>query len=350
LAEFERRINLKKNSFLIYLLWGVLGFKGEVYAQSLAKTIPMSAVAQILRPNDSQGIALGLTGVSYREGLASTCSNPAGLKLDKATISFSHIPATERYGDMNLNQEAFGVGLPLNRNLMVGFQFWNLNFGKITSYDVHGNRQENERAGIREMQISGSGLLFTSRGEFSLGLTIKYLNFYVLDFDSKSPLVDTGLRYSANHERVWYSFGVAISNLGNELKHDGFTLERPIQLLRSGIAVGRVAKSDSSFGLLCTIEYQRSVNHDEGHAEWNHMGMGLELQFSGFLFGRIGYNFDFANLEDDAKIKGLTYGIGFNTPKKIRVVFPIGVSLNYGRGITDFRKLDANVISITLGF
>jgi hypothetical protein len=73
-----------------------------------------------------------------------------------------------------------------------------------------------------------------------------------------------------------------------------------------------------------------------------------KIVFSIFLL-RLGYNFDFADIDDDAKIKGITYGIGFTTPRKMKFVFPMDLSLNYGRGLTDYRDLDANVISITLG-
>jgi hypothetical protein len=78
--------------------------------------------------------------------------------------------------------------------------------------------------------------------------------------------------------------------------------------------------------------------------------MGIELQFTGLMFGRLGYNFDFANIGKDSKIIGMTYGIGFNTPKRIKIILPVHLSLNYGRGISDYRELDVNVISITLGF
>lgn len=56
--------------------------------------LPISSLAQIMRPNDSQGIALGLTGASYPEGLFSPYSNPAGLSfLSKFELAFSHIPS-----------------------------------------------------------------------------------------------------------------------------------------------------------------------------------------------------------------------------------------------------------------
>jgi hypothetical protein len=341
---------LKKILFLIYLLCGLVEFKAQATDKSLATTIPLSAIAQILRPNDSQGIAMGLTGVSYREGLFSTYSNPAGLKLDNFKFSFSHIPATSTYSNMNFNQEALGIGLPINKNLMFSVHFFNLNFGEIEAYDVNGNLIGRKRSGIREFQISGSKLFFINQSVFSFGLSMKYLQFYMPALDTNSLLVDTGVRYRINHKRIWYSFGVSISNLGNELKHEEFTVDKPIKLLRSGITVGNMEKFDSNLGLMCTIEYQRSMNDDEIFTQWHHLGIGLEFQFINHLFGRLGYNFDLSDIDKDAKIKSITYGIGFDTPRKIKIVFPMDLSLNYGRGIADYRNLDANVISITLGF
>lgn len=341
---------MKKILFLIYLLLGLVGFGSQATAQSLAEILPMSAVAQILRPNDSQGIGLGLTGVAYREGLFSTYSNPAGLKLDNLHFSFSHVPATKMFGSVGVNQEAFAIGLPIDRNLMLGLQFFNLNYGVLETSDLYGNLIERGRAGLREFQISGSKVFAASQSEFAVGLSVKYLQFYWPDWDAGSLLVDAGVRYGVNHERTWYSFGVSVSNLGNELKHNDFTWDKPIQLLRLGIAVGKMASSDSSLGLLGTIEYQRSLNDDELHAEWNHLGIGLELQFTRYLFSRLGYNFDLSEVNKDDKIRGLTYGLGFNTPAKIKIILPVELSVNYGRGITDYRGLDANVVSVDVGF
>lgn len=336
--------------FLICLLCRLIEFKAQATDKSLATTIPLSAIAQILRPNDSQGIAMGLTGVSYREGLFSTYSNPAGLKLDNFKFSFSHIPATSTLSNMNFNQEAFSIGLPINKNLMFSLHFFNLYFNEMEAYDLNFNLIAKKRSGIREFKISGSRLFFINQSVFSFGLSIKYLQFYWPALDANSLLVDTGIRYRINQKRIWYSFGISMNNLGKELKHDGFTVDKPIKLLRSGITVGNMEKLDSNLGLMCTIEFQRSMMDEKGYAKWNHLGIGLEFQFMNHLFGRLGYNFDLSDSDEDPKIKGFTYGIGFNTPRKIKIVFPMDLSLNYGRGIADYRNLDANVISITLGF
>lgn len=337
-------IPLKKTLVSICWLVGLIECKTPALAQMPAKYIPTSAVAQIMRPSDAQGIALGLTGVSYRDGLFSTYSNPAGLKFDYFKFSFSHVPAS-KYSYSNFNQEAFGLGLPLNKNLFFGVHFFNLNFGKIKDYDVNGNATE-KRAGIRELQISGTKLFTGNQNALSLGLSVKYLQFYLLDIKANSILADAGVRYRIDRQRVWYSFGLAIGNLGNELKHNGLRIDKPIKLLRAGFAMGNRVGADSTLGLLGTIEYQRSMNDDKLYLKWSHVGIGLELQFAKYMFGRLGYNFDLADVTKGEKIKGMTYGIGFNTPGN----FPVDLAVNYGKGIYDYRNFDVNVISVAVGF
>jgi hypothetical protein len=143
-----------------------------------------------------------------------------------------------------------------------------MNFGKLSVSDIYGNLHE-ERSGIREFQVSGSGHYSISPGEFSVGLTLKYLQFYFPLMDCGSLLVDMGMRFRVKHPKKWYSFGISISNLGNELKHYGdvLDLDHPIHLLRCGIAAGCVASSDSGIGLMYTIEYQSSLNNNDLWAE-----------------------------------------------------------------------------------
>ena len=99
---------------------------GLIESKTQASYINMSAIPQILWPNDAQGVALGLTGVSYREGLFSTYTNPAGLRFDEVQFAFSHIPESNYYRDMKFNQEAFGLGFPLKSGCMLGLHYFYL--------------------------------------------------------------------------------------------------------------------------------------------------------------------------------------------------------------------------------
>jgi len=332
---------MKKILFLIYLLFGLCESSAQAFY------IPMSAVPQILRTNDAQGIAMGLTGVSYREGLFSTYTNPAGLRFDDIEFSFSHIPATIKYRDMKFNQEAFGFGLPLKNNYMLGINLYNLNYGKFETYDYELNKHKEERAGLLELQASASKIFISKQNLLSFGISVKHMHLYFSSMDAKTFLIDIGMRWRFNLKNSWNSFGISVSNLGKELKHDGYTVDEPVKLLRIGFTN---ATHSTDVNYMYTMEYQRSLNKKKTHILWNHLGIGIELQFLKTMFCRLGYNFDFDDVKKENKVQGLTYGIGFKTPQKIKFFVPLNISLNYGKGITDYRELNENVISIILGF
>lgn len=342
---------MKNFCFNICLLCGIIfSLTVQASVSTLAKTLPLSGVPQILRPNDPQSVALGLTGVSCREGLFSTYSNPAGLKFDKFNLAFSHIPGSDSEISMINNQEAFAIGLPVNNKLMLGVHFFNLNFGQVNTYSTNGQSTSKKRAGIRELQISGCKLFFIGQNILSFGSSVKYLENDFPGLEADGFLCDTGLRYRVNHEKTWYAFGLSICNLGEELKHDGFTVDKPLKLLRTGFTYSNNANPGSDLRYLFTIEYQKSLNNDKEIAQWQHLGTGLELQFFKFSFARIGYHFDLADAGKKTQVKGLTYGIGFSTPEKIKIIVPVDISIHYAKGITDHRDFNANVVAIVLGF
>lgn len=335
--------HLKKILLLLYALSGLVELNAQAPFGSL------SAAAQILRPNDAPGIALGLTGAAYREGLFSTYTNPAGLQCHDFNLSFSHIPGVSRFDGTTFNQEAFGLGLPVARNLTVAAQFFNLNLGKFEVTDIHGNQIDEKWAGVRELQIAIATQFTTKQNVFSFGVSAKYLDLYFPELGADGFLLDAGVRYKRNHAKMWYALGVAISNLGDELKHEGFALDKPVRLLRAGFALGTRESNNADLGFMSTVEYQKSVKQEEFYSGWQHLGIGGELRLLNHLFGRLGYSFDLEEAAAGAKIDGLTYGLGFKTPQKIKLIFPMALSLDYGRGIVDYRNLDANVIAIVLG-
>lgn len=335
--------HVKKILLLLYALSGLFELNAQAPFGSL------SAIAQILRPNDAPGIALGLTGAAHRTGLFSTYSNPAGLQCEEFSLSFSHIPTASRFGGASFNQEAFGLGLPVAGNLTVAAHFFNLNLGKFEVTDIHGNQTDEKRAGVRELQIAVATQFTARQNVFSFGVSAKYLDLYFPELGADGFLLDAGVRYKRNHAKMWYALGVAISNLGDELKHEGFVIDKPVRLLRAGFALGTRESNNSDLGFMSTIEYQKRLKQDEFYAGWQHLGIGGELRLLNHLFGRLGYSFDLEEATAAEKIDGLTYGLGFKTPQKIKFIFPLDLSLDYGRGIVDYRNLDANVIAIVLG-
>ncbi|MCK6562129.1 hypothetical protein HUU39_01310 [candidate division KSB1 bacterium] len=343
-----------RKHLVVICLWAALALQGQALAQpgfpkSDYPSLSLTDLAQILRPNDAQGMALGLTGAAYREGLFATYTNPAGLRLDDLTVAYSHIPAAGSFSGMLFNQEAFALGLPVSESITLGAHFFNLNLGTIELTDRFGNAVGEERIGVREAQLSGAARLGFKQSMIALGLNTKYLEIYLPGLNAHSFLVDAGMRYRLDTEKARYALAVSVSNLGEELKHGMYSLGAPIRLLRSGLSAGTVPRPEANVGVMATLEYQRSLRDEERYSRWNHLGLGVELQFLNHLYSRLGYNFDFADVSERAKIDGFTYGLGFHTPRKIKVGVPIDLSLHYGKGLTDYRQLDTNVITIALG-
>ncbi|MBN2104647.1 hypothetical protein JW835_11460 [bacterium] len=340
---------MKNYTYILCLIFFLQNIRADTSAQ-IAKTIPLSAVAQILRPNDPIGIALGLTGAAYREGLLSTYTNPAGMRLYDIHVAYSHIPVlASEFDAMPFNQEAAGAGVPLGP-VTLGAQFYNLNLGKWEFCDPHGNPVGKKRTGLREFQITGAGRFTLDQNELSFGLTLKYLQFYMSICDDSEVFGDAGIRYRINRMKIWYSIGISAENFGHRIELDEQLLLRPMELFRIGAAIGTNDTPDSDLGMTGTVEFQKSYNDADYIAPWSHLGTGLEVCFLNHLFARLGYHFDLSEGDENRRIQGMTYGIGFKTPRKIRMIIPVGLSLNYGKGIYDYRKLNANVISIDLGF
>lgn len=319
-----------------------------INANLVSSQIAVIEFPQTIRPSDAQGIALGLTGSSYHEGLFSIFSNPAGLSfLKRINTCFSHLPATD-YGSENLfNQEAFGIGIPVCNRIFVSLNYLTFYYGKLSYYDEYGNEFEG-KSGLKIFTFSASTLISKGENYFSFGINAKYYDEKISDFKANVFWFDVGARYKkefVNNKHI--AFGVSLTNLGNDLKADnGVFVIEPMRLLRVGFSHQTSEFKYTNMSILGTIEYQKSLRKE--NYRWNRLGTGLELQFLNHLFARIGYNFDLEDVKN--KYQGCTYGIGFRTPQKLSVKIPIYLSLSYGRGIQMYRSFDQNVVAVEIGF
>jgi hypothetical protein len=122
----------------------------------------------------------------------------------------------------------------------------------------------------------------------------------------------------------------------------------PLKIIRVGASFGdKEFNSLKNVGFMSTIEYQNNINNTD--IQWNHLGIGLEIIYFNSIFTRLGYNFDYSD-NTGSKIEGLTYGLGVITPKPINICCPTNFTFEYGRGLSDHRNLDVNIISISAIF
>lgn len=305
----------------------------------------------MVRPNDTRGIALGLTGSSYNDGLFSIYTNPAGLSfINNYNLGYSHIPSTQMGSKGIFKQDVFGFGIKVVEDICLGFNYLNINYGEMSYYDDHGNLQEG-KSGLEIFYFSASKLITLGKNYLSIGGNVKYYNDRISYFKANVIWFDIGVQYRKElKSNNFFTLGISVTNIGNDLKDDNdFTVVRPIKLLRLGMSYNTPQLKSSNLNLLGTIEYQKSLREDEyNYNRWNHVGSGIEIKFKNNIFGRIGYNYDLENVEH--KTRGLTYGFGFVTPIEIFTRLPFYLSLSYGRSIKNFHRLDQNVISVEVNF
>lgn len=167
------RRKMKRITFIIAIC--LLFIKIMTPAKGYAVPLDLTGVAQILCPNDAQGIALGITGVAFREGLFAGYTNPAGLTFKKYSIGFSHIPSRGVDFPNTFNQEAICLGIPVKGGFSISALFYNLNFGDVTVYYIGYSFDFTNNTGS---QIEGLtyGLGVTTPKSIKLGYPI-YLSF-----------------------------------------------------------------------------------------------------------------------------------------------------------------------------
>ena len=272
------------------------------------------------RPNDSRGVALGLTGASYQEGVLAYDSNPAGLAFIKASqFAYSHYPS-ESYRRYRFNQDYIAIAIPVGNNTALGFSNSHLYLG--------------DGSGINDIIFSLSKLFQTNKHFISVGINMNY-QFNYSDSNSEGSLFfDAGFRYKILNDNYLQAIGLSISNFNHEYQN---------YLLKSGFAIGINNIGKKNIDLLGIVEYQGYINGNS-FDNWNSIGTGIELQFHDYLSMRIGYNIDL----DYHEYQGVTYGFSFRSPDKIDIFKPFHLTLSYGQGINDYLKM--NVISILLEF
>jgi hypothetical protein len=328
----------------------------------LSSIVPYYSIPTILRPNDTRGISLGLTGSSYNEDLSSYYSNPACLAFNNnLNILFSYIPGID-IGSQNqniLHQEAIGIGFPVFDRLFIGINYYNLDFDN-TYYFNDNDFNHHVDGGLRQFCLSGSKLFQIKNSFYSIGINIKYEDDYTpgIGWNSSSGqsyvvkynlwnafLCDLGLRYKyIINDNKEINVGVSAINIFDNIKdHDDPRI--PFKYIRTGISIYFSNNDHKNIGVLGVLEYQKSLNNKHKLDYWNHISIGFEMNFQSNSFIRVGYLFELNRIGPEYDINGFTYGFGFNTPK-ISQKLPVYVNLSYSRGLRDYRKLDQNIISI----
>lgn len=312
--------------------------------------LPLSGIPHIIRVPDAKYIAMGLTGVAHSTGIFASNVNPAGISsINKVCIHYSYFPARNSVNDTKFNQFNYAIGFPINKRNSITIQYIVFNFGKF-DYD-------DDNSGMREIKISASHKFILGSNQLALGASIKYLDAYSF-FSGNTLLADFGMNYIRPIQENELKIGCSIINIGNDIKHKNkFAFDDPVNLIRIGFSYLINEYKDENLNLLISTEYQRSIMDEEivpyppliiNDIRWNHLGIGIELQFFNSLFARFGYNLNLEDISEKYAIKGFTYGIGFDLPEKVNIIFPMKLGFGMSRGLKDYRELENTIFSVYL--
>lgn len=260
--------------------------------------------------------ASGLTGMS---GLEALYSNPAGLALTTGTsVMFSRL---EYVADIGVNYLALAQPVGSSSSIALTMTAWD--FGDIPTQ----TELSPERSDVTfDVSYVTAGLTYARQltDRISAGATIKLISEKIDDIQASTMAFDAGMTYVVGESGL--RLGVALKNVGNELRFEGNGLIRRVAvpgqaptakanslaiqaegvqlptLLNFGISYERNLGAASTVTLLSNF---RSNSFDD-----DQYAFALEYGFQGLLYLRAGYQ---ATEDLDRTFyTGASYGAGVN--------------------------------------
>lgn len=179
----------------------------------------------LLEPSGARVASLGEATSSLTDDITATAYNPSllnSLSSGQMSVLFQRGMADDGYGRL-------AVGRP-SQKLAWGFSFGYYNSGSISVFD---GAQQRSVVGERDM-VAGLSLA-KKYDNISVGVTGKYLTTELAETASaKTFTTDFGLSSPLTSN---IGLGLALQNLGGDLKYSGATEELP-RMARAGLSIG----------------------------------------------------------------------------------------------------------------
>jgi hypothetical protein len=344
----------------LFLTAVVLCVALAVIAESVSaqnKRIGTAAATELLIPVGGRDLAMGGSSIATSTGLEAIHWNPAGLGRMKyaAEGMFSNM---SYIADIGVNYGA--VGASFGDFGVLGLSVKSLDFGDIplTTEDD----PENASGRFFSPTYVTVGLTYARAltDAISAGGTVKLISEQIDRVSASGFAMDFGIQYKGLVGISGLSLGVAIKNIGPQLKHDGPGLYRDAIASGGGRPEQKYKSEAASFELPSIVEiglgYAGSVGDN---MMWNLTGsftnnnlyldeyrlggeLGITME-SLRLFGRAGLGM-VPQAQEKENIFGATFGFGFGY-----LAGGVDITLDYAYRQVEF--FDANqVISIKLGF
>lgn len=329
-----------------------------VSAQGTAnKRIGTAAATELLIPVGARDLAMGGSSLATTSGVDAIYWNPAGLGRMKSSAEGMFSSMTY-IGDIGVNYGA--VGATFGEFGAVGLSIKSLNFGSIPL--TTNDDPENTSGRYFSPTYVTVGLSY-ARGlteAVGVGVTLKVISEQIDRVSASGFALDFGIQYSGLVGVKGVNLGIALKNVGPQLKYDGPGLYRTA-ISTDGLRPSQKYKSEAaSFELPSLIEIGLSYDAKAGeNMVWSLNGsftnnnlyldeyrvggeVGMTME-SVKLFGRAGMNI-IPQAETKENIFGPTFGAGLN------YAMP-GLSITVDYAYRQVEFFDANnVFSIKLGF
>ncbi len=333
-------------SLLTILVVVQLGFAGS---KDRAGT---SGAIELLLPVGARGVALGGSNLATATGIEAIYWNPAGLSVMKQSVTamFSHMSYIADIG-----VEYMAVGANFAGFGTVGFSIKSISFGDISNT----TNDAIDGIGTYSPAFYTIGLTYSREltDKIHVGATINFLSETIQRTSATGMALNAGIQYYGLGNIKGLKMGIALKNLGPDMKFDGSDLYRTANasdMLR-GPQLYKIEAAP--FGLPSSLElglaYDYQVEEDHfisvtGTFQNNNYSddeykLGAEYTYKDLLYLRVGYTFAPQIEDSEDFIYGPSFGVG--------VHYYVGIDLTAEYAYRWVRFFDANhVITLSFGF
>lgn len=330
----------------------VLVTSSDVFAGGRNR-IGTAGASELLIPVGARDVAMSGATTANTSGIEAIFWNPAGLARAEsdANVMFSFMPY---FADIDVTYVAVSANFRKLGSLALSVKA--LSFGNIavTTEDFPDGTGETTSPTFFTLGLTYSRIL---ADRISVGATANVISERLDRVSATGVAFNFGVQYRNLGDIKGLNVGVAVKNVGGDMKFDGSGLLRAGQVDDVTRAPSFFQVEASSFELPSTIEI--GVSLDLNFAEQSELQLasifqnnnfsydeykfGAEYSYDDLLFVRGGYSIA-ANEVEDTYIYGATLGAGINY-----VVGDLDLTLDYAWQEADFLGSN-NIFSVKIGF
>jgi len=316
-----------------------------------------TAAPWILIPTGARDLALGGSSIATTSGLESVHWNPAG--VGRLSSSAEGMFSSLTYiADVTLTYA--GVAGSFGEFGNVAFSLKSLNIGEIpitTGTDPEGLVGRSFSPTFVSVGVTYARSITDA---ISFGVTAKVISETIDRVSASAAAFDVGIQYRSLVGIQGFNFGLAIKNIGTEMRYDGSGLYRFAQTTTGGLpaqfyktqAAGAELPATVELGLSYegrpteNIQYEVGGTYANDNLFYDEYRLGGEIGYSMpsslKLFGRFGFHTLGQQTEDDIFGASYGFGVGYNFT---------GIAMTVDFALRSVDLFDDNqVISIKLGF